>query len=72
MLKVAAVNSHVLVTGETGTDKELTVRFVHRLSARRDKPLVAINYAVFPDGLVESELFGYEMGAFTGAHVTCG
>ena len=64
--KVAGVHSHVLVTGETGTG--LTARFIHQHSARRDKPLVAINCAALPDGLVESELFGYEKGAFTGAH----
>ncbi len=70
LLKVAAVESHALVTGETGTGKELAARFIHQQSARRDKPLVAINCAALPDGLVESELFGYEKGAFTGAHST--
>ncbi len=70
LLKVAAVDSHVLVTGETGTGKELTVRFVDRLSARHDKPRVTINVAALPDGLGESELFGYEKGAFTGTHAT--
>ena len=70
LLKVGAVDSHALVTGETGTGKELAARFIHQHSARRDKSLVAINCAALPDGLVESELFGYEKGAFTGAHST--
>src|SRR5213083_3131215 len=58
----------VLVEGETGTGKELVARAVHQLSARREKPFVAVDCGAIPDTLVESELFGYEKGAFTGAH----
>src|SRR5947199_2819870 len=58
----------VLVEGETGTGKELVVRAIHQLSARREKPFVAVDCGAIPDTLIESELFGYEKGAFTGAH----
>ena len=65
--QVAATNSAVLVTGETGTGKELVARAVHRQSRRRDKPLVIVNCGALTPTLVETELFGHERGAFTGA-----
>ena len=65
--KVADSPSTVLVTGESGTGKELVAQALHRGSPRRDKPLIKVNCAAIPKDLVESELFGYERGAFTGA-----
>jgi nitrogen regulation protein NR(I) len=65
--KVADSPSTVLVTGESGTGKELVAQALHRGSSRRDKPLIKVNCAAIPKDLVESELFGYERGAFTGA-----
>jgi formate hydrogenlyase transcriptional activator len=64
---VAETDSTVLVTGETGTGKELVVRAIHGLSARKNKILVKVNCAALPSGVIESELFGHEKGAFTGA-----
>lgn len=66
-LNFATTEKNILITGESGTGKELFAHAIHRGSPRREGPFVAVNFAGIPEGLIESELFGYEPGAFTGA-----
>ncbi|MCX8111059.1 MAG: sigma-54 dependent transcriptional regulator [Syntrophorhabdaceae bacterium] len=67
IIRLAKTDSTCLITGESGTGKEVVANLIHMLSARKDQPLVKVNCSAIPENLLESELFGYEKGAFTGA-----
>ncbi|ADR18172.1 sigma-54-dependent transcriptional regulator [Calditerrivibrio nitroreducens] len=67
IVKIADVDTNVLITGESGTGKDIAAQYIHKLSNRKDKPFIPVNCAAIPETLIESELFGFEKGAFTGA-----
>jgi len=67
IIKIAQVDTNVLIVGESGTGKDIAAQYIHKLSDRKDKPFIPLNCAALPESLIESEIFGYEKGAFTGA-----